>query len=95
MSMLGTTETHIARKRHQCWWCGESIRPKSEYVSWAWKDGQRVSTVKTHVECQQAWGTLDYPEDEVDFAEFCRGCTCQHGDCRCEQERRDSHWLSG
>jgi len=84
---IGSTTTPIARKRHQCWWCGESIEPGTKYVRWLCKDGDVVQ-VKVHPECCIAWDSLSFSEvQEVHLGEFNRGCTCEHGYCRCPAQQ--------
>jgi len=85
--LIGEVTAQTARKAHVCWWCGEQIEPGDEYTRWLWKDAGDVQPVKTHRECREAWSTLPYGENEVEFGEFCRGCTCERGACRCEKAR--------
>lgn len=81
--MLGDVTTQTARKPHRCHWCGEEIEVGANYQRWLWKDGRNVLPTKAHHECAAAWSTLDPNESEVMCGEFCRGCTCQRGYCKC------------
>ena len=89
MPQLGTVETHVAKKRYRCWWCGEPIEPGEKYVRWAWTDEGKIETTRVHPECDVAWGTLHYEDAElVSFGSCCRGCTCETGNCECGKEQR-------
>lgn len=83
-----------ARKTHRCWWCGEPIEKGDTYCKWACMDGGTVATIKVHPECRDAWYSLPpIDAEEVGFAEFSRGCTCERGRCECqlaEAEERDN-----
>ena len=73
-----------ARQAHVCWWCGETIKAGAQYARWVWFDCGTALTVKAHPECSEAW--RDIPPDDPDgvpFAQFSRGCTCEHGRCCC------------
>ena len=81
MTQLGTVETPTARKPHRCWWCAERIEPGEKYNRWVWKDGRDLLAVKCHPECYDAWAEIG--GEEVDYGDFCRGCTCEAGRCEC------------
>ncbi len=85
MSVIHYTEQK-ARKTHKCHWCGESIDPGEKYSKWRWVDFGDISTVKVHAECNLAWNSLSYPDNEdVFFGSFNRGCTCENGRCECKE----------
>lgn len=86
--LIGDVTIQAARKQHTCWWCGDPIEPGETYRRWLWKDRGDVEAVKVHDDCYAAWKTLEPGDNEVDFAEFCRGCTCERGDCRCGKDDR-------
>lgn len=46
--------TPTARKEYVCDWCGEKIEAGEQYVTWPWKDGEAVYSVKVHQECNDA-----------------------------------------
>ena len=85
--MLGNATTQKARKKHVCFWCGKLIEIGERYERWRWKDSGELHTIKVHPECGRAWDTLGVDGDEVGFAEFNRGCTCEPGRCECGEER--------
>lgn len=80
---VGEVTVQKAAKEHTCWWCGELIFQHETYARWTWKHGRDLTAVKVHTECREAWNSLPYGEHEVEFGEFCRGCTCERGRCRC------------
>jgi len=77
--ILGEATMQKAAKEHDCWWCGELIFQHENYARWTWKDGNGLLSVKVHEECRTAWNQLPQGEREVGFAEFSRGCDCDHG----------------
>lgn len=81
MSLLGLASEVKARKPHWCWWCGEAIERGAKYFRWTWSDGDGLLTCKAHPECREAWFELG---EEVEFAEFSRGCCCERGFCKCK-----------
>jgi hypothetical protein len=86
--MLGDVSNPTARKEHVCFWCGEAIAVGESYFRWTWVSDAAVETIKTHPECREAWSTLPPGDDEVPFAEFSRGCTCERGHCVCDGNTR-------
>lgn len=80
--MLGDVTTPKARKDHSCFWCGEIIFQHETYARWTWKNDV-VETIKVHTECREAWSKLPACDNEIWFGEFCRGCTCESGRCKC------------
>ena len=91
--------TQRARKVHRCWWCAERIEVGSTYVKWTTLDGTSFRdtyawlTVKCHPECDAAWGTLNSIDaEEVNFGDYARGCTCEHGRCECGQIVIERDW---
>jgi len=86
--MMGQTINYseqIAKKKHICWWCGEAIKAGEKYARWRYADAGECLPVLCHEECKEAWKNLDCSErDCVGFAEFNRGCTCEHGWCKCK-----------
>lgn len=80
---LGYKSGIKARKPHRCYWCGEAINPGDTYVRWAWAGDDGVTTIHCHPECEAAWATLGWDQNEVGFAEYSRGCTCENGRCEC------------
>lgn len=79
---IGDVTTPKARKEHDCFWCGEIIFKHETYARWVWKNDV-VETIKVHTECKDAWDSLPASENEIWFGEFSRGCTCEHGQCKC------------
>ncbi len=88
MTYLGSHEP-VARKQHECWWCGETIEKGERYARWTWAEDGVLSSVKCHLECRDAWNTLAQEEGGeayVECGEFKRGCLCQRGDeCECRK----------
>jgi hypothetical protein len=81
--ILGEVTTQKAAKEHTCWWCGELIFQHETYVRWTWKNGNDLLSIKVHEECRKAWNELPSDEQEVEFSEFNRGCTCERDRCKC------------
>lgn len=53
-----------ARKTHQCYWCGEPIPAGTTYAQWKWACDGSIDTVRTHVECRDAWNTVASEEPD-------------------------------
>lgn len=68
--ILGDTKRIITRKERPCHWCGEAIEVGQPAIRWAWLDMRRVSTVRTHIECYDAWTVSGF--DECMFGEHKR-----------------------
>ena len=81
---IGTATKPVARKQHECWWCGETIKPKEKYARWLWEDGELL-VIKVHIECREAWSTLPSDSNSTGYGEFSRGCCCDRGACRCKE----------
>lgn len=75
-----------SRKAKRCDWCDEMIEVDQPKVSWMWKDGGDVHSVKMHPECYGASvDTLD-SDDNYEFTpgDYSRGCGCLNGACECD-----------
>lgn len=48
------TETPLARKRHQCNWCGQMIDPGQRYERQRYVNGPEAWTLRLHPECSDA-----------------------------------------
>lgn len=84
-------KTVKAKKRHQCYWCGEPIEPGDVYEQWTCFDDGNATNVKVHGVCKEAWdkGVASgdwYYREEVDFGVHSRGCLCENGNCQCRKE---------
>lgn len=84
-TVFGQKES-TARTPKPCYWCGDSIEPGERYVSWCWVDGRDFERIKCHKDCANAWGELQYPDNQdIPPYEHSRGCHCQRGFCVCEK----------
>lgn len=54
MTILGES-TRKARKPHKCYWCGEEIPAKTQYVRWCSAQDGIAEEIKVHNECKDAW----------------------------------------
>lgn len=52
MSVLGPVRTVKARIQHNCFLCPLPIAPRSRYLTWAWKGGTSVTTMRVHPSCE-------------------------------------------
>lgn len=86
MTAIAYKPAIVARKQHQCWWCGQAIERGETYSGWTWVD-DGPARVRVHLECEKAWQRIGY--EEVGSAEFSRGCLCQNGHCECKQEEKE------
>jgi hypothetical protein len=79
------------RKRRVCDWCGEPIEAGEPYTAYRWRNRGDAGSCYMHPECieasKRAAEDVNDPLYEFSPGDFSRGCTCAHGDCRCEKER--------
>ena len=84
MSHATPVEQRKARRDYRCHWCGGPIPKGTSHAAWTWFDEGRAETVRTHPECAEAWHALSvWDREEVHFADYSRGCTCENGRCEC------------
>lgn len=57
----------VARKTHRCCWCGEAIIVGEKYNRWRGIFEGQIQTTKMHLECLEAWHSLDMFEMEEGF----------------------------
>lgn len=80
--MNQTTPVYIgsSRKTHGCSWCSELIEAGEGYVRWRWFGGDDPTTVKLHLECEEAMNRLIAEEGgyEIEWTpgQNPRGCNC-------------------
>lgn len=77
-----------SRIRRICSWCGEYVEAGEVYESYRWRSGSDYGRETLHRECHAAMRELvavDGPWVEWGVGEFCRGCACAAGDCKCGQ----------
>ena len=77
--------TPKARKDHRCYWCGQLIKKGTRYHHWAGVSYGEFYDTKVHLECGEAWRLLpECDAEEVPYAAYHRGCTCERNRCECE-----------
>ena len=80
---LSTTRP-TARKPHRCDWCGEWIPAGEQYVHDRGVFDRCIQVTRMHRECYAAMLKLDDPADGYEPYSFARGCCCERGRCKCE-----------
>ena len=89
MSASSQTETHVAKKKHLCSWCGTRIEIGETYKRYRWFAYGEAGTVKEHLECYEAMHRVSKEEGGwVEFmpGDYRRGCSCGENAeyCKCK-----------
>lgn len=88
-TLLEEVTIKAARKAHRCNWCNEAIEVGTSYVRQRLVDGHEAWTYRSHPECDKAFASLDYMEQETACGlSYTRGCTCEKGDTFCDRTPR-------